>query len=104
MKGFNDEAKRILLKASKANKTSLSEDSLLKLEEKLELKASEDEVEVKPTVILKKKTSMRVIMQIANIAYLWFATIFVYYGLNINAVYLEYWDKYVSFIVSQFLH
>ena len=67
MKGFNDEAKRILLKASKANKTSLSEDSLLKLEEKPELKASEDEVEEKPAVIVKKKTSTRVIISVSTI-------------------------------------
>lgn len=48
-----------------------------------------------------RKTSTRhVVTMIAIISYLWFATIFVYYGLNINSVYLEYWDKYISYIVS----
>lgn len=98
-KGFNEEAKKILLKASKTNKTSLSEDSLLKLNEKVELRDEDGSVSISSDK-KSKKISTRAILQIANISYLWFATIFVYYGLNINAVYLEYWNKYVSFIVS----
>lgn len=98
-KGFNEEAKKILLKASKINKTSLSQTSLLKLNEKVELRELDDAVDVG-----KGQTSSRVVLQIANISFLWFSTIFVYYGLNINAVYLEYWNKYISFIVSSFEH
>lgn len=98
MKNRNEEAKQILLKASKVNKTALSQDSLTKLNEKVELKDNDEVVYDSGT----RKTSKRVVLQILNISYLWFATIFVYYGLNINAVYLEYWDKYVSFIVSRF--
>lgn len=98
MKGRNEEAKKILLVASKFNKTSLSKNSLERLNEKVVLRDSEESIS-KP-VDDKQKTSRRAILQIANISYLWFATIFVYYGLNINAVYLEYWDKYISFIVS----
>jgi hypothetical protein len=73
----------------------LSENSLVRLNEQLELKDDDNE-----KIVEKTKTSLRVVLQIANISFLWFATIFVYYGLNINAVYLEYWDKYISFIVS----
>ena len=98
MKGYNGEAKKILMQASKFNKTSLSENSLFKLDERVELRVSTESINQSASI--KHKTSWRVILQIANISYLWFATIFVYYGLNINAVYLEYWDKYISFIVS----
>lgn len=79
----------------KINKTSISENSLVKLNEQIELQNEDDVIKGESRGI-----SIRVILQIANISFLWFATIFVYYGLNINAVYLEYWDKYVSFIVS----
>lgn len=48
------------------------------------------------------RISMRVVMQIANLAYCWFAIVFIYYGLNLNSVYLEYWNKYINFIVSIF--
>lgn len=51
----------------------------------------------------REQISMRVIMQIANLSYCWFAIVFVYYGLNLNSVYLEYWNKYMNFIVSIFL-
>ena len=98
MKGFNEKAKHILLKASKANKTSLSENSLTLLNEKVELRDEESEVSFGAAD--SNKISMRAVLKIANISFLWFATIFVYNGLNINAVYLEYWDKYISFIVS----
>lgn len=74
----------------------MSENSLERLSEQVELKDEEGDEKVAEA----RGTSLRVVLQIANISYLWFATIFVYYGLNINAVYLEYWDKYVSFIVS----
>jgi hypothetical protein len=48
----------------------------------------------------RSKITLKVAMQIANLAYCWFATVFVYYGLNLNSVYLEYWNKYINFIVS----
>jgi hypothetical protein len=94
--GKNDEAKNILLKASKMNKSSLSETSLTMLNKKIELQPSEDEQIIESE---KPKTNLRMILLIANISYIWFATLFVFYGLNINAVYLEFWDKYISFIV-----
>lgn len=98
MKGQNEEAKKILIQASRTNKTSLSESSLTKIDSLVEI--CDVHEEPNEEVDVKWKTSARVIMQIVNISYLWFSTIFVYYGLNINAVYLEYWDKYTSFIVS----
>lgn len=100
MKGQNEEAKKILVQASKLNKTSLSENSLVKLEETFELRDLSLDGENSGAANEKQETSVRVVLQIANISYLWFATIFVYYGLNINAVYLEYFNKYTSFIVS----
>jgi hypothetical protein len=71
----------------------------VKLNEKVELRDEDGNASVSSDK-KSRKISTRAIFQIANISYLWFATIFVYYGLNINAVYLDYWDKYVSFIVS----
>lgn len=98
MKGHNEEAKKILVQASKLNKGSLSESSLLKLDENVELRGSDEDIS--QSTGEKHRTSFKALLHIANISYVWFATIFVYYGLNINAVYLEYWDKYISFIVS----
>lgn len=82
-----------------ANKTTLSETSLYRLNERIEMKEAEEEI--RRIEVKSGKTSWRVILQILNLSYLWFATIFVYYGLNVNAVYLDYWNKYVSFIVSK---
>lgn len=96
-KGKVEEAKKILLRASKINKTSLSENSLTELNAKLVLQKTDDSVVADAE---GRKTSVRVVLQILNVSFLWFATIFVYYGLNINAIYLEYWNKYISFIVS----
>lgn len=98
MKGHNEDAKKILMQATKLNKTSLSQVSLFKLDEKVELRDSDGDIS--QTVDEKQKTSLRIVLRIASLSYLWFATIFVFYGLNINAVYLEYWNKYISFIVS----
>jgi hypothetical protein len=95
---MNEDAKKILLKASAVNKTVISEDSLMKLNEKVELKDDDESLSDTGT----HKTSTRIVFQIAKISYLWFAVIFVYYGLNINAVYLDLWSKYISFIVSGF--
>lgn len=98
MKGRKEDAKRILMKATKTNKTSLSVSSLSKLDQLEEPRNADD----KPSGEADEntKTSYRLVLMIANISFVWFSTIFVYQGLNINAVYLEYWNKYVSFIVS----
>lgn len=47
-----------------------------------------------------RKSRIKIVTQLVVTSFLWFSTIFVYYGLNINSVYLEYWDKYINFIVS----
>lgn len=101
MKGNNDEAKQIILKATKMNRTSLSADSLSKLTENVKIRDIDDKEDTTSdqTIIKSKSSQKKMIWKIASLSYLWFATIFVYYGLNINAVYLEYWNKYVSFIV-----
>lgn len=99
MKGRFEEAKKILLQASKANKTCLSENSCSILDKKPKLIDSDEEI--KSTDNSKRTSTTQIVLLIANISYLWFATIFVYYGLNINSVYLEYWDKYYSYIVSR---
>lgn len=91
-------AKEILEKASKLNKTALSENSILLLKVKAELRSSQEDLKVDSS---KSQNNFRKTVQVlCIISYLWFATIFVYYGLNINSVYLEYWNKYVSYIVS----
>lgn len=101
MKGFNDEAKSILVKASSLNNTKMSQVSLQQLNEKIEMQEAEAEaVRNSSQNNTTKIWTPRVVLQILNISYLWFATLFVYYGFNINAVYLEYFSKYVSFIVS----
>lgn len=81
------------------NKTSLSENSIEMLDQKIE-EPQEQEVAPNQDTDKSSTSSTKIVLQIANISYLWFATIFVYYGLNINAVYLEYFSKYVSYIVS----
>jgi membrane protein required for beta-lactamase induction len=97
MKGHHEKAKKILLKAATANKTSLSGNSLEMLEretpDNVKSEATETEGEQVNSVT-------RTVTLIANISFLWFAIIFVYYGLNINAVYLSYWSKFTSYIVS----
>lgn len=102
MKGHNQEAKMILLKASKINRTSLSESSISMLDEHVEFEKSDDDLhpETSSHENQKRSENRKSLLILANVSYLWFATIFVYYGLNINSVYLEYWDKYISFIVS----
>lgn len=101
MKGFNDEAKSILVKASNLNNTKMSQVSLQQLREKIEMQEAEKEAaRINMRANSSKTWTSRVILQILNISYLWFATLFVYYGFNINAVYLDYFSKYVSFIVS----
>lgn len=99
MKGRYEEAKKILLQASKTNNTQLSEHSSKKLDEQTVLRDS-DEVSSNTVQNEKRKSSIQLLLLIANTSYLWFATVFVYFGLNINSVYLEYWNKYISFIVS----
>lgn len=104
MKGHTDEAKQIILKASKMNRTTLSANSLTKLTEQVELRDPDDEQNTNnETSSNNENNNKKTVLKIANLSYLWFATIFVYYGLNINAVYLEYWSKYVSFIVVCFI-
>lgn len=101
MKGKYEEAKKILLLASKINKSSLSENSCSILADQRKLKDAEEESISNGAT--KGKCSFQVFLLIANLSYLWFATIFVYFGLNINSVNLEYWNKYVSYIVSLLL-
>lgn len=102
MKGFNDEAKSILMKASSINKTKMSEVSLHQLNERIEMKEAEEAAaRTSAQTDVAKTWTLKVVLQVLNISYLWFATIFVYYGFNINAVYLDFFSKYVSFIVSQ---
>ena len=75
--------------------------TLNSLNEKIEMQKSKDTNEnIADDSEWMKKISLKIVMQIANLAYCWFAVIFVYYGLNLNSVYLEYWNKHVNFIVS----
>jgi MFS transporter, OCT family, solute carrier family 22 (organic cation transporter), member 4/5 len=93
------EAKRILIHAAKFNKSTLSEHSLTELDsENFILKDDEEKVEISDEEL--RKSRVKIVTQLVVISFLWFSTIFVYYGLNINSVYLEYWDKYINFIVS----
>lgn len=86
------------------NRTVLSSNSLKKLTENVEIRSDDNESSASgQTASGNKKSRKKVVLQIANLSYLWFATIFVYYGLNVNAVYLEFWSKYVSFIVVCFI-
>lgn len=89
------------MKASSVNKTKMSQVSLQQLNEKIEMKEAEEAAaRTSAQTNVTKTWTPRVVLQILNISYLWFATIFVYYGFNINAVYLDFFSKYVSFIVS----
>lgn len=100
-KGRYEEAKRILWKACKLNGTEMSQQTLNSLYEKIEIKDEEMRAEESEDGKVKSsRISTRIVMQIANLSYCWFATVFAYYGLNLNSVYLEYWNKYVNFIVS----
>lgn len=75
----------------------MSEQTLSSLDENIEMENNAKKSPVKTEGSMKY--SKKIILQIANLSYCWFATIFVYYGLNLNSVYLEYWDKYINFIV-----
>lgn len=79
----------------------MSEQTLNSLHEKIEIKDGVVRVEKSENRSWSSGISMRIVLQIANLSYCWFATVFVYYGLNLNSVYLEYWNKYVNFIVSK---
>lgn len=96
-KGRHDDAKTILRKACKLNGTEMSAQTLNSLEEKIQMQNSNKS---HSTERKSEKISTRAVLQIVNLSYCWFATIFVYYGLNLNSVYLEYWDKHINFIVS----
>jgi hypothetical protein len=100
-RGNKMEAKQILLHAAKINNTSISQASLAELDKKnIALKDDEEnDVVISDDEIRSSKMKKRMILQLVVISYLWFSTIFVYYGLNINSVYLEYWNKYYNFIV-----
>lgn len=98
-KGKHKDAKCILEKACKLNGTELNVQTIDSLNERIEMQMSKDMNE--KSAFERKGISMNAVMQIANLAYCWFATIFVYYGLNLNSVYLEYWNKYINFIVSR---
>lgn len=78
----------------------MSQQTLNSLHERIEIKDGGVRVENSKDGNWKHGISMRIVMQIANLSYCWFATVFVYYGLNLNSVYLEYWNKYINFIVS----
>lgn len=100
-KGKHEEAKKILNKACKFNGTEMNVQTLSSLNEKIEMQKSKDaNGNIADDSEWMKKISLKIVMQIANLAYCWFAVIFVYYGLNLNSVYLEYWNKYVNFVVS----
>lgn len=88
------------------NGTAMSQQTLDSLHEKIEIKDEEAKAVESGTVRTswRAQISMRALMQIANLAYCWFAVVFVYYGLNLNSVYLEYWNKYINFIVSIFFN
>jgi hypothetical protein len=81
----------------------MSQQTLNSLHERIEIKEGVVRVEKSDDGNWRKGISMRIVMQIANLSYCWFATVFVYYGLNLNSVYLEYWNKYINFIVSMIL-
>lgn len=87
------------------NGTAMSQQTLETLHERIEIKDEESKAMKSSNVRSnwREKISMRALMQIANLAYCWFAVVFVYYGLNLNSVYLEYWNKYINFIVSIFI-
>ncbi|CAG9808337.1 unnamed protein product [Chironomus riparius] len=98
-KGKHEEARKILNKACKFNRTKMSVQTLSSLNEKIEMQKSKDtNGNIADDSEWMKKISLKIVMQIANLAYCWFAVIFVYYGLNLNSVYLEYWNKHVNFI------
>jgi hypothetical protein len=93
------EAEKILQKACKLNGTKLNPQTLNSLEEKIAmekiLKLDENESKGASTT----KISMKAVLAIANLSFCWFSSIFIYYGLHLNSVYLEYWNKYINFIV-----
>lgn len=104
----NEEATKILWQACKLNGTVMSQQTLNSLHERIEIREEDSKAiksidnEAVGKGKWREQISMRVIMQIANLSYCWFAIVFVYYGLNLNSVYLEYWNKYMNFIVSIF--
>jgi hypothetical protein len=97
------EAGKFLQRACEINGTKLNPQTLNSLEEKiameklLKLKQKDpkdgDEED-------SKTISWKAVLTIANLSFCWFSSIFIYYGLNLNSVYLEYWNKYINYIVS----
>ena len=84
----------------------MSQPTLNLLHEKFEMKDEEirddNSEDGKPLTV--GQFTPRIILQIANLAFCWFCCVFVFYGLNLNSVYLEYWNKYINFIVSFIFH
>lgn len=104
-KNRNQEAKKILLKAAKINGTTLTTESLKQLDEKVEQEKNEKLVEISLTSggeqIPNEKQSINItiLFKVANLCFCWFANTFVYFGLNLNSVYLNLFDKYFSYIL-----
>ncbi|KAG5672758.1 hypothetical protein PVAND_002855 [Polypedilum vanderplanki] len=94
--GRHEDAKIVLRKACKLNGTEMSVQTLNSLDEKIQMQNSNNNT--LESASKSEKISIRAVLQITNLSYCWFATIFVYYGLNLNSVYLEYWNKYINFI------
>lgn len=82
------------------NNTNLSDNSKLLLDKGINHKEVEEGLDDAGFHDEKVNSTAQIVLRILSLSYIWFATAFVYIGLNVNAVYLEHWNKYISFIVS----
>ena len=104
-KNRNQEAKKILLKAAKINGKTLKIESLKQLDEKVEQERNKKLVEISLSSAgeqvhdEKQAINLTILLKVANLCFCWFANTFVYFGLNLNSVYLNLFDKYFSYIL-----
>lgn len=90
--GQNAQAKKILLEAAESNGIEFSAEALKSLDSK--------EISIEDTSDVKQNLTRKIIWRVLNLSYCWFTVTFVYYGLNLNSVYLSSFNKYLNFIFS----
>ena len=87
----------ILKKAAKINKVEFSR----KILDMLETENSGDSEEISKEVPRSQESlKSKIVWRVLNLSYCWFTVTFVYYGLNLNSVYLNAFNKHFNFIFS----
>ncbi|XP_050677874.1 organic cation transporter protein-like isoform X2 [Leptidea sinapis] len=97
-KGRKAEAVKIIMKAAKMNKVTLSEDLMRQLTEEEKVKTEEQQKTEQKSLWLQILKSPVIMSRLAICSWWWITCTFVFYGLAINSVSLA-GDKYTNYIL-----